>query len=371
MDFSWTDIRARRLAQHGLTAAQGSRPVDVVTAMAGTHAQVMSAAELAIGLRLPGSTRDDVRDALWADRSLIKTFGPRGTVHLLPAKDLPMWVGALSAVPLGPVPWTEDVRMSEEQIEQVLAAIARILDGVELTVDELTDALVGAVGSWAGDLVMPAFQVNWARWRQITHLAGIRGVLCFGTNKGRKITYTNPGVKPAGEKAALRHVLEAYLKAYGPSTPQRFAHWLTAPVKWATGVFESANLQEVTVEGSRAWIVPGDLDVPAPVESVFLLPYFDGYSYRVGNQPAALLYPGKANERVLPGNFQNLVIDGEVAGLWHQRKSGKRVAITVEPLRKLGKRQRAQLDEQAGRVGEILGATPTVTYGEVTVGGHA
>jgi hypothetical protein len=371
MDFSWTDVRARRLAQHGLTAPLTGGPADVVTAMAGTHAQVMSAAELAIGLRLTGSTRDDVRKALWTDRSLIKTFGPRGTVHLLPAKDLPMWVGALSAVPLAPVPWTDDVRMNDEQTEQVLAAIAEILDGVELTVDELTDALASTVGSWAGDLVMPAFQVNWPRWRQVAHLAGMRGVLCFGANKGRKITYTSPGVKPADEKAALRHVLEAYLKAYGPSTPQRFAHWLTAPVKWATEVFESVNLQEVDVEGSRAWIVPGDLDVPAPVESVFLLPYFDGYSYRVGNQPPGQLYPGKAKDRVLPGNFQNLVIDGEVAGLWHQKKSGKRIDITVEPLRKLGKRQRAQLDVQAGRVGEILGATPTVTYGLVTVGGHA
>jgi hypothetical protein len=371
MDFTWGDIRARRLARHGLTAAVGSSPADVVTAMAGTHAQVMTAAELAIGLRLPGATRADVQKALWTDRSVVKTFGPRGTVHFLPAEDLPLWVGALSAVPMGPGPWTDDVRMNEEQTEQVMAAIAGILDGVELTVDELTEELAGVVGSWAGDLVMPAFQSNWARWRQVTHLAGMRGVLCFGTNKGRKITYTSPGVKPADENAALKHVLEAYLKAYGPSTPQRFAHWLSAPVKWATGVFESVNLQEVDVEGSRAWILPGDLAVPAPVESVFLLPYFDGYSYRVGNQPAGQLYPGKAKDRVLPGNFQNLVVDGEVAGLWHQKRAGKRVDITVEALRKLTKRQRAQLDEQAGRVGEILDAIPTVTYGEVTVGGHA
>jgi winged helix DNA-binding protein len=205
----------------------------------------------------------------------------------------------------------------------------------------------------------------------VNHLAGFRGVLCFGQNKGRKITYTNPGVKPADITTSLTHVVEAYLLAYGPSTPQRFAHWLNAPVKWAREVFESVNLQEVTVEGVPAWIIPGDLDVPAPVESVFLLPYFDGYSYRVGNQPAGLLYPGKAKDRVLPGNFQNLVIDGEVAGLWHQKKSGRRIDITVEPLRKLTKRQRAQLDEQAERVGEIFAATPTVTYGLVTVGGHA
>jgi hypothetical protein len=45
-----------------------------------------------------------------------------------------------------------------------------------------------------------------------------------------------------------------------------------------------------------------------------LLPYFDGYAYRVGNQPPELLYPGPAGERVLRGNFQVLMVDGVVAG---------------------------------------------------------
>ena len=71
----------------------------VVRAMCGAHAQVLSAAELSIGLRLDGADRDDVQRALWQHRTLVKTRGPRGTVHLLPTDDLPMWTGALAAVP--------------------------------------------------------------------------------------------------------------------------------------------------------------------------------------------------------------------------------------------------------------------------------
>ena len=56
--------------------------------MAGVHAQVLSAAEISAAMRVDGATRDDVRRALWDDRTLVKTFGPRGTVHLLPAADL-------------------------------------------------------------------------------------------------------------------------------------------------------------------------------------------------------------------------------------------------------------------------------------------
>ncbi|GAA2593176.1 hypothetical protein GCM10010411_27870 [Actinomadura fulvescens] len=99
-------------------------------------------------------------------------------------------------------------------------------------------------------------------------------------------------------------------------------------------------------------MVAGDLDVPdAEPHGVRLLPYFDGYAYRVGNQPPALLYPGRAAERVLPGNFQILLVDGIVAGLGHQRRSGSRVDITVEPLGPLDAARLSDLDRQVERVG--------------------
>lgn len=101
---TWTGANARRLARQHLhpDAAVGASPATspdaAVAAMLGAHAQVLSAAELSVGLRGEGLTRTDVRTALWTDRTLVKTFGPRGTVHLLPAADLPLWTGALSAV---------------------------------------------------------------------------------------------------------------------------------------------------------------------------------------------------------------------------------------------------------------------------------
>ena len=81
---TWAQVCARRLARHGLTTPLPGGPADVVAAVAGTHAQVLSAAELSIALRLDGATRQTVQDALWETRDLVKMFGPRGTVHLLP-----------------------------------------------------------------------------------------------------------------------------------------------------------------------------------------------------------------------------------------------------------------------------------------------
>src|SRR4051795_10373130 len=97
---TWAEVCARRLDRHALSApARETQPAAIVATICGAHAQVLSAAELSIGLRIDGITRAAVRDALWTERTLVKTFGPRGTVHLLPTQDLPLWTGALAAVP--------------------------------------------------------------------------------------------------------------------------------------------------------------------------------------------------------------------------------------------------------------------------------
>jgi hypothetical protein len=377
---SWAAVCARRLERHGLAAPlPRARPADVVRAMGGVaHAQVLSAAELSIGLRTTGITRADVRDALWTDRSLVKTFGPRGTVHLLPTQNLPMWVGALSAAPPHMYTFPEDVRLTPDQTEAVLEAVAAALEDAELTVEELTEAVVEHAGTWAGDLVMPAFQGMWPRWRQALHLAGMRGVLCFGPTRGRKVTYTSPrrwlpGFRPADGPTSLAGVVRGYLHAYGPATPQQFAHWLDAPRQWAAALFGSlaGELDQVEADGTHAWVAAGDTTAPtAAPRGVRLLPYFDAYAYVVGNQPRELLYPGRAAERAL-GHFHVLLVDGVVAGVWHQRRSGRKLDVTVEPLVPLPPAQRRELDEQVERVGVILEGTPQLTIGTVTVGSHA
>lgn len=347
--------------------------------MLGAHAQVLSAAELSAGLRAPGVTRTDVRTALWADRTLVKTFGPRGTVHLLPAEELPMWTGALSAVPTGTGASSKDARMTPDQVEAVLAAVADALTGGELTVDELSDEVIARTGPWAGDLVMPAFQGMWPRWRQVLHLAGHRGALCYAPNRGRKATYTNPGTTPMPGPEATAALVRRYLRAYGPATPVHFAQWLAAPRGWAGELFDglarAGAIEKVDLEGcGTAWVEAGDtLFSSAAPRGVRLLPYFDAFS--IASRPRELLFPGAAYTRALAGgqagNFPVLLVDGTVAGVWHQRRSGKRIAVTVEPLSPLDARRTRALEEQVAVLGEVLEGTPELTVGKVTVGGHA
>lgn len=191
---SWAEVCAWRLDCHALSSpSQDARPADIVGTICGAHAQVLSAAELSIGLRIAGITRTDVQQALWTEHSLVKTFGLRGTVHLLSTEDLPLWTGALSAIPSSSSSHPENVRLTPEQTDEIVEAIADALDDAELTIDELNEAVIAATGPWAAELVVPAFGGMWPRWCPGLAPAGIRGALCFGPNRGREVTYTNPG----------------------------------------------------------------------------------------------------------------------------------------------------------------------------------
>jgi Winged helix DNA-binding domain len=136
VSLTWSAVTARRMARVALTEPSAELgPAGVAAVLCGVHAQLLTAAELSVGRRINGATRADVQRALWQDRTLVKTFGPRGTIHLLPAADLPMWTGALSAVSSPPT-HPEGVRFAPKQIEEVIAAIGEALADAELTVDE-------------------------------------------------------------------------------------------------------------------------------------------------------------------------------------------------------------------------------------------
>jgi hypothetical protein len=375
---TWSGVTARRMARHALTEpATDLGPADIAGVLCGAHAQVLSAAEFSIGRRIAGASRADVQRALWEDRTLVKTFGPRGTVHLLPTADLPMWTGALSALPSSVPAHPEPVRFTPEQADEVIAAIGDALAGTELTIE-----IVDRTGPWAGERTMEAFQGMWPRWRQLTSTAAHRGVLCFGPNRDRRVTYTNPhrwlpGFRPDDGDAALRTLLTRYLYAYGPATPQHFARWLSIPPRRAVELFDelAGELQYVELDGEPGWTMAGDTGTPRqPHRGIRLLGYFDAFV--VAGQPRERLYPGAAATRGLTpagqaGNYPVLLVDGVVGGVWHQRRSGRRLAITVEPLGELTATQRGQLDGEVELVGAVMEATPTLTMGTVTVGPHA
>src|SRR5260370_30155308 len=92
---NWPQVHTWRLSQHGLSPRFSSQDfVGAVMRTGGIQAQVMSAAELALCTRVEGLSPYDVQAALFQDHTLVKIWAMRGTLHLLSARELPLYVAA-------------------------------------------------------------------------------------------------------------------------------------------------------------------------------------------------------------------------------------------------------------------------------------
>ena len=168
----------------------------------------------------------------------------------------------------------------------------------------------------------------------------------LGPDRGRKVTYTHPrrwlpGFRPADGDAALRTLAMRYLCAYGPATPpQHFAKWLSIPPRYAAGLFGklTGELKRVDSDGALGWTIAGDTKTPPGritgyacclTSTPTLSRVNHGNGYTRPRPPPALTPAAQA------GNYPVLLVGGMVGGVWHQRRSGRKLAITVEPLRKL------------------------------------
>ena len=224
---------------------------------------------------------------------------------------------------------------------------------------------------------MDAFQVKWPRWRQLTSTAAHRGVLCFGPNKGRNVTYTNPhrwlaGFRPAdrirGRPTCSSTATCTRSDRPRPSTSRDGSASRHAPRGRRSRRWATRSRRSRWTASAPGWWRATRRSHRDRAEGVRLLPYFDAYV--VAGQPRARLFPGPAATRALTpsgqaGNYPVLLVDGVVGGVWHQRRSGRRVVITVEPLgdltagttararggggaRRRGPRRRAGADDRNG-----------------------
>jgi hypothetical protein len=380
ISLTWKDVRALRLARHHLLErAPRERLVDVVGAVCGIHAQVMPAAEVSLGVRVESVTRTDVRAALWDQRSLVKTYAIRGTVHLLPAGELPLWMAAQRARP----PAKELKRLSRfgldrNQLDSIVAAIADALDGRSLTLRQLGEEVAGRCGSWALAETAPAFGGNFPIWRIAIGWAASEGQLCFGPNQGNQVTFVRPDqwlgwwreVEPG---AALAEVFRRYLRAYGPATARDFAQWFSVDARFAAELSAElgGDVVQVDVEGYRCLAVASDLAAALPDAggSVRLLPHFD--CYLRGFHPREQLVGGWAERSARgTGEVPVLVVEGMVAGVWERKPRGRRLEVTVESFQKLSAAERLSLEAEARRIGEILEAETTLAVGTVAIRPH-
>ncbi len=369
ISLSWMQAAAFRLRRHHL--ARRAPPGSLVMAVrdvCGVQAQLMSTARVALWARVQELTSEDVERALWQERTLVKVWCMRGTVHLLPAADLPVYVGALRQSRLREERrWLDRRGVSPREAEAMVEAVLKALDGGPLTRRELSEQVVGLLGPKAEQWVGHS-------WGGVVKQAVLRGLICFGPDRGREITFVRrdqwlPELGDLPVEETETTLLRRYLRSYGPATPQDFAAWTGMRVKEARAVCERLEDEavEVTVEDSAGWLLRQDLgliqegaidDLP-----VRLLPSFD--SYLLGHRDKNHLVDEAHYKRVYrkAGWLSPVIlVDGRVAGIWSHKKQGRRLSLTVEPFGEMSRAVRRGIETEAEELARFSGATCELVF---------
>lgn len=172
---------AHRVAAHHLGAPATGGPVRLARRVCGVHAQLGSAAEAALWRR-GGIGADEVRRAVAEDRTLVKTWAVRGTLHLLPAADLPTWTAALGTRRFPrPPSWYSYHQFTAEDMAAIEATVPEVLTGTPTT----RERLAAAVAERAGRPQLE--QALLSGWGAVLKPLAARGEQAFGPPAGRSV----------------------------------------------------------------------------------------------------------------------------------------------------------------------------------------
>jgi Winged helix DNA-binding domain len=362
---SWAQVMAWRLRRHQLDdRAPATAMLEVTARIAGLHGQVMSSAELTLWARLDGLERDAVQRALWEERTLVKTWAMRGTLHLLPAAELPLWLAARSTTRLWEKGvWLRGFGVTREELARLLDAVGEALDGRMLTREQLAAEVARMTGSAKlGDKVRES-------WGALLKPAAALGRLCFAPSDGQQVRFTRPDTWLGGwtehdPDQALLEVFRRFLAASGPVTREDVTRWWGVPSAAQVQRHVERLGEEVTVvdvDGTRAYLLAADaegLAAAAPSRSVRLLPAFDQYVITATRQ-ADHLTPGPFKQRIYrPQGWLSpvLLVGGRMDGTWRQEAKGRRLRVTIEPFAELPAWARRAAEGEAERLAAWNGA---------------
>jgi hypothetical protein len=363
---SWEAVLAWRVSRQGLAERAPATDWPAVAArVCGLHAQVQASAELTLWARVDGLDAGAVAQALWTDRTLVRTWAMRGTLHLLPADELALWVGAQGVIRprYEMASWRKAFGMSSAEAVAVLDAIRAALDGEPLTRDELADAVTERLGdARLGEAVRGSFGT-------MPKLGAFRGDVVFAKPAGQRVRFTRPDRwldadwRPAPPRAAMADVLRRHLAAFGPASRESFARWFGMPSAAQAGRLIAAlgdEVAPVSVEGWEGWMLRDDVAGAAaarPSGAVCLLPAFDQYVVAAPRDETPVLAAEHAARVYRRQGWLSpvLLVDGRIAGVWSHERRGGFLGVTIEPFAPVRDFVRAGAEREARRLADYFG----------------
>jgi hypothetical protein len=350
VDVDRAQVMAYRVAVHGLAERGSARPADLPVLDVGVQESTPGSARVALAARTSAGPDDNRLVTVWA---------ARGAPHLHRRKDLAALVKQL---------WPVSEADASARINS-----AQIPDGVKLgieafrvTAQAFRDVLTGPMprGEVSTEVsrLVPRSLTYDCRSCQARHIAGNvwqHSGLAGGVevqSRGRDAMLAPLAKAPPmpTANAGIGDLIATYLRFHGPATPGEVAKYLGSTATEIKKVWPTDRLDEVKVDGRKTWLpsdAMADLAAAEQPAGVRFLPAMDPL---IQARDRDVLVPERTRQKEVwrpLGNPGVLLVDGEIAGVWRAKMSGrKRVDLTVTPFAKISAADRQRAESEATEV---------------------
>jgi hypothetical protein len=330
-------LRAATQLLHRPTSAKD--PAEIARAIGGAQAQDVYAGPQHFRSRSRALTAADIKRARTEERSLLRTWVMRTTIHMIPSDDAGWWL------PLFEPAIERDTRRRLAQLgmgsgheERSMQLAARMLaDEGPLSRSEIAERLQRA-----------GVELDSMTRLHVMRLVVTSGVACLGPDRGAQTCLVRRedwlGRTPEFDRdKALAELARRYLGAFGPATDRDFAYWAGLPlrdVRAGLGLI-AGEIEQVSVAGEILLTLRGALSRLPRRGQVRMLGNFD--TYLLGWKDRSFSVAGEHAIHVKAGGGgwirPVIVEDGTVVGGWRTSRKGGRHEISLN----LPKAERSRL----------------------------
>jgi hypothetical protein len=357
-DASLKHLRLARLRSQHLTDDTRLR-ADVATvtrSVCALQAQAFDAARHQVRVRSEGLTAAAVDRAFEQERSVVRTWLMRGTLHLCAADDLRWLLEVVGpAVNQFGASRRRNLGLDDATCARGVAVIRKALGDGPMARRDIRSRLVSA-----GVLEEPVGQTM---IHLLYHAASL-GIVCSGPRMGRDDSFVliddwvPKSNGPRGE-AALAELARRYFAAYGPAGAADFAAWSGLRVTLIRMAMSAIGAELVEYPGPirGLWTLgPAVADVSIAPPSVRLLGHFD--TYLLGYRRREHLGDAAAESWIHDGGggwIRPVVcVDGWIAGGWRMEQTGREIEVKVMPFDRISRRADPAINRQVAAIGRFL-----------------
>jgi Winged helix DNA-binding domain len=293
------------------------------------------------------------------ERSLLRTWLMRKTIHMIPTVDAG-WMLPLFEPPIES--WSrrrlEQLGMPHRTQEKALRTIARALDDGPLTRPEAAAQVTDA-----------GIALNAQSRLHVVGLAVTSGLALLGPDRGSQAMLVRRedwigDAPPFDRDRALAELARRYIRAFGPATDRDFAYWSGLALRDVRAGLDaiSAELKEIRVGAASMLVLRSRLPRSPRPNQVRMLGGFDTYllgykdrGFATGDEHRGTVSDGGG------GIYPVIVRDGVVQAGWRVSRKRRGLEISFNDPESIPPDMHSAIDSEIADIGRFEGLAATLS----------